>query len=64
MYIPVKCDVLDSLVDDLDNNSIALACIDGGAWVLAVDGKDVLGAAEPGAWSLLYLQINYKLASI
>ena len=60
----MKGDVLVSLVDDLDNNNITFACIDGGAWVLAVDSKDVLGAAEPGAWSFLYLQINYKLASI
>ena len=49
-------DVLVSLVDDLDDNCIALASIDGGAGVLAVDSKDVLGAAEPGAWSFLYLQ--------
>jgi hypothetical protein len=57
MYVPVEGDVLVSLVYDLDDNSIALACIDRGTRVLAIDSKNILGIAEAGAWSFLYLQI-------
>lgn len=49
-------DVLIAMVEDVDDDDVALPRIDGRAGELAVDGKDGLFTAEPRVVALLYLQ--------
>jgi hypothetical protein len=54
-YLPVHGDVLFCLIDDLDNDGIALPSIDGGTRKLTIYSQDILCVAKPGVCSFLYL---------
>jgi hypothetical protein len=38
--VPVDCDVVGRLVDEVDDHSVSLAGMDGGAWELPVHRRD------------------------
>lgn len=45
--LPVDGDIVSCMVDDLDKNIIALPCIKGWSWELAIHSEDGLGRAKP-----------------
>lgn len=59
VILPVKGDVLISIVDDCDKDGVASVSIKGGARVRPINSQDVLRVvAKPGVWCFLNLLIS------